>query len=60
MSKPKKNLEERIADADDRAARYLGNANEAEENGNMRKAEQLIEKCQYWLDMSNKLRGFGE
>lgn len=60
MSKTKRSLIERIEDADDRAARYLGNANEAEEKGNMRKAEQLIEKCQYWLDMSNKLRGCGE
>lgn len=55
--KPKKSLSERIADADDRGGRYLADANEAAERGNHKKAEELYEKGQYWLDRSNKLRG---
>jgi len=60
MTKPKRTLNERIADADDRGGRYLADANEAAERGNQEKAERLYEKGQYWLDMSNKLRGCGE
>lgn len=56
----KRTLQERIADADERGSRYLGDANEAAERGNNAKAERLYEKGQYWLDLSNKLRGNGE
>lgn len=56
----KRTLQERIADADERGSRYLGDANEAAERGNHAKAERLYEKGQYWLDLSNKLRGCGE
>lgn len=55
--KPKRSLSERIADADDRGGRYLADANEALERGDKAKAEKLYEKVQYWLDLSNKLRG---
>lgn len=55
-----KNLSQKIADADDRAARWLGDANEALEAGKKNKAERLFEKVQFWMDRSNKLRGCGE
>jgi hypothetical protein len=57
MTKPKRTLSERVADADDRGGRYLADANEAAERGDTAKAEKLYEKGQYWLDLSNKLRG---
>jgi len=56
-SKPKKSLSERIADADQRGGHWLAEANEASERGDHKKAEELYEKGQYWLDRSNKLRG---
>lgn len=52
-------LREQIARADELGSRYLGNANEAREVGNIAKAEKLEAKCQYWLDRSNVLRGNG-
>lgn len=52
-----KSLSERIAEADDRGGRLLADANEAAERGNHAKAEKLYERGQYWLDLSNKLRG---
>jgi hypothetical protein len=55
--KPAKPLSERIADADMRGGKYLADANEAAERGDHAKAEKLYEKCQFWLDRSNKLRG---
>ncbi|MBY3055055.1 hypothetical protein HF263_03045 [Rhizobium leguminosarum] len=55
--KPRRTLSERIADADDRGGRYLADANEAAERGDTAKAGKLYEKVQYWLDLSNKLRG---
>lgn len=57
MTKERKSLNERIADADERGGRYLADANEAAEKGNHAKAEKLYEKGQFWLDRSNKLRG---
>jgi hypothetical protein len=56
-----KTLSERIADADDRGGRYLAAFNELDERGlgNTPKAEKLLEKSQYCLDRSNKLRGCG-
>lgn len=61
MTKPRKTLAERIADADDRGGRYLAAFNELDERGlgNTPKAEKLLEKGQYWLDRSNNLRGCG-
>lgn len=60
MTNSKRTINERIADADARGGRYLADANEAAERGNQAKAEKLYEKGQYWLDLSNKLRGCGE
>lgn len=57
MTKPKKTLAERIADADERGSRYLADANEAAERGDNAKAEKLYEKGQYWLDRYNNLAG---
>lgn len=57
MAKPPKTLSERIADADERGGRYLADANELAERGDNERAEMLYEKGQYWLDLSNKLRG---
>lgn len=59
MAKSKKTLNERIAHADMMGGRYLGDANEAAEKGQTEKAEKLYEKGQYWLDVSNRLRGNG-
>jgi hypothetical protein len=53
-------LRARIADADARGGAYLADANEAAEQGKHAKAEKLYTKGQYWLDLSNKLRGCGE
>jgi hypothetical protein len=62
MTKPRKTLSERIARADELGGRYLAAFNELDERGlgNTRYAETLLEKGQYWLDRSNKLRGCGE
>lgn len=60
MTKAKKTLNERIADADAKGAALLADANEAAERGQNAKAERLYERGQYWLDLSNKLRGCGE
>ncbi|WP_189375209.1 hypothetical protein [Mesorhizobium sp. M4A.F.Ca.ET.020.02.1.1] len=55
-----KTLKEKIADAEDRGNRYLADANEAAEQGNMAKANKLYDKGQYWLDRANALQGWGE
>ena len=62
MSKPRKPLSERVARADELGGRYLAAFNELDERGlgNTTYAEKLLEKGQYWLDRSNKLRGCGE
>ena len=52
-------LREQIARADELGSRYLGNANEARERGDIAEAEKLEAKCQFWLDRSNVLRGCG-
>ena len=48
---------EKMLDADIRGSRYLGDANEASERGNRKRAERLYKKGQYWLDRYNKLAG---
>ncbi len=62
MSKISKTLSERVARADELGSRYLADFNELDERGlgNTPKAWKLLEKGQYWLDRSNKLRGCGE
>jgi hypothetical protein len=52
-----KTLSEKVLEADLRASKYLGDANEAAERGNDAKANKLYEKCQFWLDRLNKLNG---
>lgn len=47
----------KILEAEERANKWLADANEAAERGNHAKAERLYEKAQYWLDRFNKLAG---
>lgn len=61
MSKtPKKTLGERIADADERANRWLADGNDALERGNKDKANECFEKCQYWKDRYTLLKNQAE
>lgn len=53
----KRSIQDRIIEADERGGRYLADANEAAERGDKVKAEKLYAKVQYWMDLSNKLRG---
>ncbi len=52
-----KTLAERTQVAEERASRYLADANEAAEAGKSAKAERLYAKSQFWLDQYNKLAG---
>lgn len=54
---PKRTLKERILDADELCSRYLADANEAREAGNLEKAQKLDEKGQFWKDRYNLLAG---
>ena len=45
-------------DAEERGNMWLAAANEAEEKGNLKKAEKCLQKGQYWLDRANKARGW--
>lgn len=60
MPKAKRTIEDRIAHAEAMSARHLGNYNEALETGRTHAAETLLAKSQHWLDVANKLRGWGE
>ena len=53
----KKSLHEKMIEAEERACRYLADANEAEERGKRSKSEKLLIKGQYWLDRYNQLAG---
>lgn len=53
----KKSLQEKIVEAEQRASKWLADANEQSERGNKSKAEELYAKAQFWLDRMNKLRG---
>lgn len=44
-------------EAEERASKWLADGNEAEERGNLDKAEKCFEKAQFWLDRYNKLAG---
>ena len=57
---PKRTVGERLVHAEAMSSRYLGNYNEALEAGRTKAAEKLLTKSQYWLDVANKLRGWGE
>lgn len=52
-----KSKHERAIEAEQRASKYLADANEASEKGQKAKAGRLYEKCQFWLDRMNKLLG---
>ena len=52
-----KTVSEKVAHADERGSHWLVLANEAAEQGKDAKAEKLYAKGQYWMDLSNKLRG---
>lgn len=56
----KSSLRERILRADELASRYLADANEASEKGQMERAERLYEKAQFWLDRWTLLTGRGD
>jgi hypothetical protein len=60
MSKAKSTVEDRIAHAEAMSARHLGNYNEAVSAGRASAAEKMLAKSQHWLDVANKLRGWGE
>lgn len=60
MAKAKKTLEERIADADMLASRYLGDFNRLIESGYPEggaRAQRLLGKSQYWHDRYSTLTG---
>jgi hypothetical protein len=44
-------------DAEERANRYLADANEAAEAGNKERAEWLYAKCDFWMHRFNRLTG---
>lgn len=46
-------------EAEWRAGKYLGDANEALERGDPVKADRLFQKAQYWHDRANALLGQG-
>jgi hypothetical protein len=48
--RPPRSLEERLADADSLAAYHLGDAHEAEERGDLAKAEKFRLKSKFWFD----------
>lgn len=52
-----KTLNDKIIEATERAARFLADANDAADRGDMVKAENLYAKSQYWHDRMNKLLG---
>jgi len=58
--KPKRSIHERIVHAEAMSARYLGNYNEDLAAGRAKTAEKMLAKSQYWLDVANALRGWGE
>lgn len=52
-----RSLYERTLDAEERMNRWLADGNEAEERGDLAKAERCFEKSQFWLDRYNRLAG---
>lgn len=57
MKKNVSSLSDRVIDAEERASRWLSEGNEAEERGDVEKAEFCFQKSQYWLDRYNRLAG---
>lgn len=60
MQKPKKTVEQRRWDAEEKAGFWLAEANEAQDRGLSSKEESCLAKAQYWLDRANLLSGQGE
>lgn len=50
--------EAKAQDYEEKASKWLADGNEAEERGNLSKAEKCFQKAQYWLDKANKARGW--
>lgn len=50
-------IKARMLDAEERCGRFLADANEAEERGEMAKAEKLFAKSRFWRDRYNRLAG---
>ena len=57
---PVRCLADRILDAEVLASKWLADANEARERGDMATAEKCDSKSQFWLDRYNLLSGKGE
>jgi len=56
----KKPLEQRIAEADMLASRWLADGNHASAEGKAQKAESCYAKAQFWKDRYNLLTGCGD
>lgn len=56
---PKRQLVDRIAEADALASRWLADGHEAAALGNADKAERCYAKSQFWKDRYNLLTGAG-
>lgn len=50
----------KVLEAEERMNRWLADGNEAEERGDMVKAEKCFSKSQFWLDRYNRLTGNAE
>ena len=47
----------KIIEAEERGSKWLADGNEAEERGDIAKAEKCFAKAQFWLDRYNRLAG---
>jgi hypothetical protein len=54
---PRKQLQERILDAESKGSRWLSDGNAAREAGDLAKADKCYTKAQFWLDRANLLSG---
>lgn len=59
MPLPKQTVAERALDAETKASKWLADANEARESGQIELAAKCDAKSQYWLDRFNLLSGRG-
>lgn len=55
--KPTISFTEKLIEAERLTNKWLADGNQAEECGNLVKAEKCFSKSQYWLDRYNKLAG---
>ncbi len=56
----KQTVAERVLDADTKASKWLADANEARESGQLELAAKCDGRSQYWLDRFNLLSGRGD